>query len=96
MPPSFGGGGGKGMEPEPTRLRQIALVVGDLGEARRVLVRFYSFYFGLFLDGDGGLIFWFLVFSRLFSILSFKCSAIGIEISGDEGCLGRDIWILRE
>lgn len=35
MPPSFGG---TGMKPEPTRLRQIALVVGDLKEARRVLV----------------------------------------------------------
>lgn len=31
------------MKPEATRLRQIALVVRDLGEARRVLVSFDSF-----------------------------------------------------
>jgi hypothetical protein len=37
MPPSFGT---SGLKPEPTRLRQIALVAEDLAKAREVLVRF--------------------------------------------------------
>lgn len=35
-PPSFGTK--EGMKTEPMRLRQVALAVGDLGDARRVLV----------------------------------------------------------
>lgn len=53
-PPSFGTM--KGMKPEPTRLRQVALVVRDLGETRRILVSclfFFLFSFFLWLDWVG-------------------------------------------
>jgi len=42
MPPSFG----VGAAPEPTRLRQVALVVKDLKRARELLVR-VSFLFSV-------------------------------------------------
>jgi hypothetical protein len=42
MPPSFGAKTGLGVE--ATRLRQIALVVGDIKEARRILVCCFLLY----------------------------------------------------
>jgi hypothetical protein len=41
MPPSFGS---SGVKPEPTRLRQIALVVEDLQKAKELLVRRTLFF----------------------------------------------------
>jgi hypothetical protein len=63
MPPSFGSAG---LAPEPTRLRQIALVVKDLEEARRLLVGVNSFSRAATFFAPISLL-WFLSF--LFSIV---------------------------